>query len=64
MLGYNGLKYTININWRRKWQSTPGQRSLVGYSSWGQSQTRLNDTLTLIPPAFTFFKWRLNSHTT
>ena len=40
------------IPWRRKWQPTPvflpgkshGQRSLVGYSSWGaKSQTRLSD---------------------
>ena len=38
------------IPWRRKWQPTPvflpdifhGQRSLVGCSPWGCSQTRLN----------------------
>ena len=35
-----------NISWRRKWQPTPvflpgkshGQRSLVGYSSWGHKE--------------------------
>ena len=39
------------IPWRRKWKLTPvilpgkshGQRSLVGYSLKGQSQTKLND---------------------
>ena len=37
------------ISWRRKWQCTPvfllgkshGQRSLVGYSTWGCRETRL-----------------------
>ena len=38
------------MHWRRKWQPTPvflsgkshGQRSLVGYSPWGHSQTALS----------------------
>ena len=44
------------IPWRREWQPTAvflpgeshGQRSLVGYSPWGRSQTRLSE--------FTFFR--------
>ena len=40
--------------WRKKWQPTPvflpgksyGQRSLAGYSSWGQGQTQLSDKTT------------------
>ena len=39
------------IPWRRKWQPTPvfltgkfhGQKSLMGYSSWGCKETRLSD---------------------
>ena len=38
----------VKIPWRRKWQPTPvflpgkshGQRSLVGYSPWGQKRVR------------------------
>ena len=58
------------IPWRRKWQPTPvflpgkfpGQRSLVGYSSWGHTEPdtteQLNTThvcLTCILPASCFF---------
>ena len=39
------------IPWRRKWQPTPvflpgkfrGQKSLMGYSSWGCKETRLSE---------------------
>ena len=41
------------IRWRRKWQSTPvllpgkfhGQRSLVGYSSWGRKKSDTTERL-------------------
>ena len=41
------------IPWRRKWQPTPvflpeksrGQRSLVGYSPWGQKESDLTECL-------------------
>ena len=43
------------IPWRRKWQSTPvllpgkshGQRSLVGYSSWGHKESDTTEQLYL-----------------
>ena len=43
------------ITWRRKWQPTPvfvpeksqGQRSLVGYSSWGHQELDTTERLTL-----------------
>ena len=45
--GFN--PWVRKIPWRRKWQPTPvflpgespGQRSLVGYSSWGRKRVRL-----------------------
>ena len=44
------------IPWSRKWQPTPvclpgeshGQRSLVGYSSWGCKESDMTERLTLI----------------
>jgi len=43
--------WTRKIAWRRKWQPTPvflpgesrGQRSLTGYSPWGQKQSETTD---------------------
>ena len=45
------LMFIIITPRRREWQPTPvflpgefhGQRSLVGYSPWGQSRTQLSD---------------------
>ena len=44
------------IFWRREWQSHPvflpgkshGQRSLVGYSSWGRKESDTTERLTLV----------------
>ena len=44
---------TIDIPWRRKWQSTPallpgkshGQRSLIGYSPWGHKESDTTERL-------------------
>ena len=49
-------------HWRRKWQPTPvflpaeshGQRSLVGYGSWGCKESDTTEQLTLIIPAVLF----------
>ena len=47
--GFN--PWVRKIPWRRKWQPTPvflpgkshGQRSLVGYSPWGQSESNMTE---------------------
>ena len=47
--------WVCKIPWRRKWKPTPvflpgesdGQRSLVGYSSWGHRQSDMAECLTL-----------------
>ena len=44
------------IPWRREWQPTPvfspgkshGQRSLVGYSTWGHEESDMTERLTLL----------------
>ena len=44
-----------SIPWRREWQSTPiflpgefpGQRSLLGYSPWGQKESDTTERLTV-----------------
>ena len=46
------------IPWRREWQPTPvilsgefcGQRSLAGYSPWGQKESDTTEQLTLSEP--------------
>ena len=52
-LGDQGLfdPCVMKIPWRRKWQPTPvflpgefhGQRSLVGYSPWGQKESGMTE---------------------
>ena len=47
--------WVVKISWRRKWRPTPvfwlgkshGQRSLVGYSSWGQKELDTTEPLML-----------------
>ena len=49
------------ISWRREWQPTPvfwlgeshGQRSLVGYSLWGDNELFMTERLTLSLSLFT-----------
>ena len=51
------------IPWRRAWQPTPvflpgeshGQRSLVGYSSWGSKEWDTTERLTCFPFCLEFF---------
>ena len=46
---------SVRFPWRREWQPTPvflpgefhGQRSLVGYSSWGHKESDMTERLTL-----------------
>ena len=53
-------------HWRRKWQPTPvffpgeshGQRSLVGYGSWGCKESDMTEQLTLIIPALLFHSFQ------
>ena len=50
--------YDGKIPWRRKWQSTPvslpgesrGQRSLVGYSPWGRTESNTTERLSTAQP--------------
>ena len=50
--------YDGKIPWRRKWQSTPvslpgesrGQRSLVGYSPWGRTESNITERLSTAQP--------------
>ena len=52
-LGFDSL--VRKIPWRRKWKPTPvflpgksqGQKSLVGYSPWGHTESDMTDRLTL-----------------
>ena len=50
--------WVVKILWRRAWQSTPvflpgefhGQRSLVGYSPWGQEELGMTERLSTSQP--------------
>ena len=58
---YSSLQGHKGFHWRRKWQPTPvflpgkshGQRSLAGYSPWGQkSRTQLSDYTSITTKGF------------
>ena len=53
--------FVRKIPWRRQWQPTPvflpgkshGQRSLAGYSPWGQKESDTTDKLSLYRDMYT-----------